>query len=175
MQRVLRASDGAVGVRDEAGENCPDDGSPLWRVSERDAGNELADRAHEYLERAMAAESERDEARAELEEIETALVAAGQYRVVGDDTTRAGRIAWLKEDCRRLHKEKLDVIYGEGGRNSLRALIARAVEAIEPFNALTPSDADRPDNAVVQIPAYLSELRRLATLAADLRKAREGA
>ena len=94
---------------------------------------------------------------------------------MGDDTTRAGRIAWLKEDCRRLHKEKLDVIYGEGGRNSLRALIARAVEAIEPFNALTPSDADRPDNAVVQIPAYLSELRRLATLAADLRKAREGA
>lgn len=32
LQRVLRASDGAVGVCDEAGENCPNDGSPLVKA-----------------------------------------------------------------------------------------------------------------------------------------------
>jgi len=57
MQRTFRASDGAVGVRDEPGEHCPNDGSPLWRVTEREAGNELVDRAEEYLKRAIDAEA----------------------------------------------------------------------------------------------------------------------
>lgn len=52
MQMKLRASDGAVGVRDEPGEPCPNCQSPLWRVTERDAGNELADRLAEELSRA---------------------------------------------------------------------------------------------------------------------------
>lgn len=56
-QAVMRASDGAVGLRDDPGERCPNDGSPLWRVTEREAGNELAERAQEYFERANAAEA----------------------------------------------------------------------------------------------------------------------
>ena len=58
MQMMLRASDGAIGVRDDPGEYCPNDGSPLWRVTEREAGNELVDRAQEYLKRAVDAESD---------------------------------------------------------------------------------------------------------------------
>ena len=57
MQMKLRACDGAVGVRDEPGEHCPNDGAPLWRVTEREAGNTLADRAQEYLQRAIGAEA----------------------------------------------------------------------------------------------------------------------
>jgi hypothetical protein len=77
VQRVLRASDGAVGVRDKPGENrpirdkpgenCPNCAVPLWRVGERDAGNELADRAQEYLQRAVSAEHR-------ISELEAALI-----------------------------------------------------------------------------------------------------
>ena len=67
VQRVLRASDGAVGVRDEAGKHCPNDGAPLWRVTERDAGNEMVDRCGEQADRARQAEGERDAYRALIE------------------------------------------------------------------------------------------------------------
>ena len=128
------------------------------------------------IARAEKAERERDEARAELEEIEAALVAAGQYRLVGDDTTRAGRIAWLKEDCRRLHKEKLDAIYGEGGRNSLRTLIARAAEAMESLLTTRglPMRGEWVDGGASYRAAVDAHANARA-LAADLRKAAEGA
>ena len=78
VQRVIRASDGAVGVRDEAGETCPNDGAPLWRVSERDAGNEMVDRFGEQVDRARQAEGERDAYRALIEKAVEALGEAGE-------------------------------------------------------------------------------------------------
>ncbi|MFG1260090.1 hypothetical protein V5F79_22440 [Xanthobacter flavus] len=76
VQANLNARDGSVTARDQPGDRCPNCASPLWRVSERDAGNEMVDRAEEYLSRATAAEAlaataarERDEARAECERL----------------------------------------------------------------------------------------------------------
>ncbi|MFG1247318.1 hypothetical protein [Xanthobacter flavus] len=73
VQANLNASDGTVTARDQPGDKCPNCASPLWRVTERDAGNEMVDRAEEYLVRATTAERERDEARAEVERLRPAL------------------------------------------------------------------------------------------------------
>lgn len=51
LQSNLNASDGSVTASDKPGEKCPNCDSPLWRVSERDAGNRLSDR----LEKEIAA------------------------------------------------------------------------------------------------------------------------
>lgn len=45
MQMNLHASTGNVTARDQPGDKCPNCRSPLWRVTERDAGNRLVDRA----------------------------------------------------------------------------------------------------------------------------------
>ena len=60
-----------------------------------------------------------------------------------------------------------DAVSLRGELASARALIARAVEAIKPFNALTPFDAERPGNTVVQISVYLRDLRRIAAFACE--------
>lgn len=57
-QFKLRAFDGAIGVSDTPGEKCPNCDTPLWRVTEREAGDELADRCREYLQRATEAEAQ---------------------------------------------------------------------------------------------------------------------
>jgi rubrerythrin len=57
VQSCIRADDGAVGLRDDPGEICPNCNAPLWRVTERDAGNELVDRGMEQIERAERAEA----------------------------------------------------------------------------------------------------------------------
>jgi len=56
------------------------------------------------LVQALAAE--RDALAAKLAEVDVALTNAGQYKLVGDDTTLAGRIKWLDDDYQRVHKEK---------------------------------------------------------------------
>ena len=110
----------------------------------------LADQQHAELSGRLAqAERERDEARAEIADIEASLVAAGQYRIVGDDSTRAQRIADLDSDYNRMHKEKIDAIYGPGGHASLAELLKKAGEVLDPFatfgrgDGLIPSDLAR--------------------------------
>lgn len=59
MHMVMRASDGAVGVKaNDHTEACPNGCGPLWRVSERQAGNEMCDRAEEILARERALQAE---------------------------------------------------------------------------------------------------------------------
>ncbi len=41
IQSNLNAGDGTVTARDQAGETCPNDGAPLWRVSWREQAEEL--------------------------------------------------------------------------------------------------------------------------------------
>jgi hypothetical protein len=43
IQANLNAGDGSVTARDQAGDKCPNCDVPLWRVSEREAGNRLVD------------------------------------------------------------------------------------------------------------------------------------
>lgn len=50
----MRAFDGAVGERDDPGEKCPNDGSPLWRVTWKERANEHFERAVEEMNRANA-------------------------------------------------------------------------------------------------------------------------
>lgn len=58
MHMVMRASDGAVGVKaDLEPEKCPNGCGPLWRVSERDSGNETCDRLETSILRERALES----------------------------------------------------------------------------------------------------------------------
>lgn len=45
ISSTLNTGDGSITARDAVGEPCPNCGTPLWRVSERDAGNEMIDRA----------------------------------------------------------------------------------------------------------------------------------
>lgn len=49
MQATISAHSGAIGTRDEPGERCPNCDVPLWRVTERDSGNELAVRCEEAI------------------------------------------------------------------------------------------------------------------------------
>ena len=50
LQANLSAVDGRVSARDEPGDKCPNCGGPLWRVTERQAGNDLVDRCTQLLE-----------------------------------------------------------------------------------------------------------------------------
>ena len=50
-QATLYAATGAVGARDEPGDKCPNCNSPLWRVSERAARNDMVKRYEQELER----------------------------------------------------------------------------------------------------------------------------
>lgn len=45
IQANLNAGDGSVTARDQAGDKCPNCDVPLWRVTEREAGNKLIDDA----------------------------------------------------------------------------------------------------------------------------------
>lgn len=72
-QFKIRASDGAIGASDTPGEKCPNCDTPLWRVTEREAGDELGERAQEYLQRAVAAEALLVAAREALAEAGEAL------------------------------------------------------------------------------------------------------
>lgn len=50
VQATLHATNGAVTSRDTPGDKCPNCHSPLWRVTERDAGNDMVDRCTRYAE-----------------------------------------------------------------------------------------------------------------------------
>lgn len=48
-QSNLNASDGTITARDEPGEKCPNDGSPLWRVTWKQQAEELDQRCEEAI------------------------------------------------------------------------------------------------------------------------------
>ena len=56
IQSNLNALDGTVTARDEPGDRCPNDGSPLWRVTYRDDVADAYGRWEEQVNRATAAE-----------------------------------------------------------------------------------------------------------------------
>jgi hypothetical protein len=85
VQANLNAKDGTVTARDKPGDKCPNCDSPLWRVTERDAGNEMVDRAEELLKRATDAEALLTEAVKALEEIAQAKM-PGQARSIAHAT-----------------------------------------------------------------------------------------
>lgn len=60
VQANLNAGDGSVTARDQPGDKCPNCNSPLWRVTERDAGNKLIDDAERVC---MEQQTRIDEAR----------------------------------------------------------------------------------------------------------------
>ena len=51
-QATLYAATGAVGARDEPGDKCPNCNRSLWRVTERQAGNDMVDRCEKEILRA---------------------------------------------------------------------------------------------------------------------------
>ena len=57
LQSNLNARDGSVTARDDPGEKCPNDGAPLWRVTERENGREMLARCEELFDRVSALES----------------------------------------------------------------------------------------------------------------------
>lgn len=67
-QRNLNARDGTVTARDTPGDKCPNCAGPLWRVTERDAGNEMIDRAEEAFDDKRAAIARAEAAEARLSE-----------------------------------------------------------------------------------------------------------
>jgi hypothetical protein len=56
IQSNLNALDGTITARDEPGEKCRNDGSPMWRVTYRDDIAEAYDRWEEQVNRAVEAE-----------------------------------------------------------------------------------------------------------------------
>lgn len=59
---TMNMAAGTIGARDEPGEKCPNDGSPLWRITWKDAYNEFYDEAaepvvsHRIMERILKEE-----------------------------------------------------------------------------------------------------------------------
>ena len=51
VQSTLYAATGTVGARNEPGDKCPNCHGPLWRVTERQAGNDMVDRCEQAFER----------------------------------------------------------------------------------------------------------------------------
>lgn len=72
LQANLNAGDGSVTARDEPGDKCPNCHVPLWRVTEREAGNQMVDRCEEQIKWRKEVEAERDALLARNEELEGA-------------------------------------------------------------------------------------------------------
>ena len=64
VQANLNAGDGTVTARNTPGDKCPNCNSPLWRVTERDAGRDLMDNCETLVDRAKNAEARAEQAEA---------------------------------------------------------------------------------------------------------------
>ena len=73
VQSNLNALDGTVTARDEPGDKCPNCNGPLWRVTERQAGNDMVERCEKEIIRANEAVAERDRLRQALIEARVQL------------------------------------------------------------------------------------------------------
>lgn len=87
LQSNLNAIDGSITAGDQPGDKCPNCDSPLWRVTERQAGNDMVDRCEEQVARACAAVAERDALRQALEE------ARGDFERMAPMMALAGKAA----------------------------------------------------------------------------------
>jgi hypothetical protein len=56
----------------------------------------------------LAAVARAEKAERQLAEVDAALTNAGQLKLRGNDTSLAGRVEWLYNDYRRVHKDKCD-------------------------------------------------------------------
>lgn len=66
VQSTLNARDGTVTARDAPGEKCPNDGSPMWRVTYAEQLAEAHEEWGKQIDRAIAAERQLDAIRAAL-------------------------------------------------------------------------------------------------------------
>lgn len=92
MQASLNANNGSVTSMDKPGEKCPNCDSPLWRVTERQAGNDMVDRCEEQMNRAVAAEKALAEKERELAD----LIARYYHQEIGCLMQQAEH--WAKEN-----------------------------------------------------------------------------
>lgn len=124
----LNGLDGAVTSRDDPGDKCPNCDKPLWRVTERDAGNDMVDRAEEQLARALAAEARAEQAERERDE----AIEGARQRGVLDDIERKGAIRLAREAIakQRAAEARAQAVEAEAGRlrAAARTLVERANE-----------------------------------------------
>jgi hypothetical protein len=118
-QRWLNAGDGSVTARDEPGEKCPNDGSPLWRTTWRDEAMELGQRLEEEFTRRGALEERL--ARSVPREPTIEMLVAGRKQTFADmtgahmgpsaeNTWKAMFDAWPKqEEKMMIPKEQADL------------------------------------------------------------------
>ena len=59
VSNTLHAQTGQISANDKA-DDCPNGCGPLWRVTERDAGNDMVDRCEEQITWRIAVEAKRD-------------------------------------------------------------------------------------------------------------------
>lgn len=107
LQSNLNASDGSITVRDQPGDKCPNCDVPLWRVSEREAGNRMVDRMEKVA--ANNAELRADIARAnEQNELTHKAYVDENTRVMGERevfraelaAAHAGDMPWDRVELR---------------------------------------------------------------------------
>lgn len=98
IQSNLNAQDGTVTARDAPGDKCPNDGSPMWRVTYRDELAEAYKICEQQVARAVAAEK-RASAQDELVE---ALA-------VGERFLNACNSAWAAGEPEHRVKTMLDL------------------------------------------------------------------
>lgn len=141
VQRNLNAANGTVTARDNPGDRCPNCDVPLWRVTERDAGNEMSDRCVEQMDRAKAAEARATQAEAERDAAQAALAAAEAREQAllsimakllvpmrGADGGHLVRMSAHYEDGSQLHHGPEAY---EDGWNAVRAALSGAQQAPE--------------------------------------------
>lgn len=100
IQASLNAHDGSVTARDTPGDKCPNCASPLWRVTERDAGNEMVDRCEAAVVEAADLRRELDRLRSDLEFL---LALEGEWK--DDPVQLRETFSSLRKEIDRLTKE----------------------------------------------------------------------
>lgn len=84
-QFTLDAHSGEVGSRDQPGEKCPNDGSPLWRVTWQERTTEHYERAVAEMIRADNAESALTALRQRVVEVVGPFARVVPYGIAADD------------------------------------------------------------------------------------------
>jgi hypothetical protein len=106
IQANMSAHSGTVTARDEPGDKCPNCDSPLWRVTERQAGNNLIDRMEPMQEELTSLRAEASRLQEEINnsvECVAAFMLSNSYATGhGDDVgALVTELAWQ-------HKERLE-------------------------------------------------------------------
>lgn len=99
IQATMNASSGTVTARNTPGAKCPNCESPLWRVTEREAGNKLIDEAYETSDRIKELEAENAKLKKRVEELMSENKALGQeiHGLWEEKNDLAKRVAHLEE------------------------------------------------------------------------------